>query len=248
MGTKYEIDGAVPYTAREYGDGNSDEIVALVTGFGAKPNEFDTAGRELAQIGLDSVLYTYHPKILLDGNPELLPDFIDTVQHDFTYRAQGYDKRRYVGASLGGAITANLQKRDESPEHGYFAATAGNAAGLIMKNTLFRAAILLTHHVDIKKAFEGRGHPYEDLNERWRELHQPPNSGFTVVLGMYDLAMQEGRILPKVREWKKTNPDIHVVHLPRLGHAATIRWLDENLAEIIDKPPHRKFSLRDILD
>ncbi len=227
----------VPYGIVEYGDGNSDEIVALVTGFGSKPGEFDRAGRSLVATGRDAVVYTYHPGVLLEGDAELLPELISAMSEDFEERAAGYPHRRYGGASLGGAIAANMQKRYDTPERGFYAATGGDAAEIIMKNRWFGAIVLAAHRVDIRRAFARHGYTHDDLQERWRDIQTPPTTPLTIALGGLDLIMRERKILPKIADWRAAGNDVRIIRKPWGGHNGMIKWFDANIASLLGPNP-----------
>jgi hypothetical protein len=226
----------VKFDAISYGDGYSNEIVALVAGFGNKPGEFNRAASELARLGIDSVVYTYEPRVFLDGDASLLPALIDDIYEDFSAKSQGHQKRRYSGVSLGGAIAVNMQKRDESPEPGLFAATGDDAAKLIMHNPWFRAAVMLFHHVDVKKAFTRHGHNYDTLYQEWSDIHVPPDTGFTMALGGKDKLIREQTVVAKIDTWREQHPDrqVNVVTKRRLGHSAMISWFDHHIEQLAD--------------
>lgn len=226
----------VKFDAISYGDGYSNEIVALVAGFGNKPGEFNRAANELARRGIDSVVYTYEPRVFLGGDASLLPALIDDIYEDFSDKSANHQKRRYSGVSLGGAIAVNMQKRDESPELGLFAATGDDAAKLIMDNPWFRAAVMLFHHADVKKAFTRNGYNYQTLRQEWDEIHNPPETGFTMALGGKDKLIREQTVVAKIDTWREQHPDrqVNLVTKRRLGHSAMISWFDKHIEQLAD--------------
>lgn len=226
----------VKFDAASYGDGYSKEIVALVAGFGNKPGEFNRAASELARRGIDSVVYTYEPRVLLDGDADLLPQLIEDIYEDFQTRSVSHEKRRYGGVSLGGAIAVNMQKKDENPEQGLFAATGDDAAELIMHNPWFRAATMLFHHVDVKKAFVRHGHNYHTLREKWDDIHIPPETDFTMALGGRDKLIRRGEVVRKISDWRQEHPDrkVSVVTKRNLGHSAMINWFDHHIESLVN--------------
>lgn len=231
------MSGEVPYKAHEYGDGNSDEIVALVAGFNGPVDNLEKAATDLVQSGRDAIVYTYHPRILLAGHGHLLPEFIDTLHEDFITRTSEYSRRRYGGVSLGGAIAVGMQKKDTDPEHGLYAATGINAAELIMKQCVFRALILATHRIDVQRAFERNGHTLESLSNQWQYVNVPPVTPFTVVLGGMDYVIQKRKIARELKIWHETNNNITVIHKPLLGHNGTIKWFNNNVMKLIEPDP-----------
>lgn len=231
------MNGEIPYKAVEYGNGNGDEIVALVAGFGSKPGELDQAGRDLADSGRNAVVYTYHPRILLAGDAELLPGFAETLNEDFQARAIDYQLRRYCGASLGGAIAADMQKKDESPERGLYAATGADAARLVMRNGMFRAIILATHYVDVRRAYEKNGYTLPDLQDRWHDLCTPPATPLTIALGGLDYIVRQREMIPRIAAWRATGHDVRTIYRPRSGHTGTIKWLNEHVMDMLDPDP-----------
>lgn len=233
------MNGDVPYKAHEYGNGNSVEAVALVAGFAGPVKDLEQAAIDLASTGRDAVVYTYDKQILLAGESHLLPEFIETLHKDFETRSADHILRRYGGVSLGGAIAAGMQKEDENPRHGLYAATGINAAELVMQHQLFRAVILAVHKVDIRKAFEKTGHTIHDLREKWQYLHTAPTSGLTIALGGLDYIVQKRKISRELNEWHKTNNNIHVIHKPWLGHTGTIKWYNSHITELLDTDPNR---------
>ena len=224
----------VPYKAHEYGNGNSNEAVALVAGFNGPVSDLEQAATDLAHSGHDAVVYTYHPRILLAGESCLLPEFIETLHEDFTTRTTDCQRRRYGGVSLGGAIAVGMQKKDLNPEHGLYAATGINAAELVMKQRLFRALILATHRIDIQRAFEKNGHTLESLKHQWRHVHIPPMTPFTVVLGGMDYVVQQRKMVRELKTWRETNDHINVIHRPWLGHNGTIKWYNNNILKLLE--------------
>lgn len=224
----------VPYTAHEYGNGDSDEVVALVAGFNGPVDNLEKAATDLVQSGRDAIVYTYHPRILLAGHSHLLPEFIETLHEDFVTRTSEYSRRRYGGVSLGGAIAVGMQKKDINPEHGLYAATGINAAELVMKQRLFRALVLATHHIDVQRAFERNGHTLESLKNQWHHVHVPPATPFTVVLGGMDYVVQQRKMVRELKTWRETNDRINVIRKPFLGHNGTIKWFNTHITELLD--------------
>lgn len=231
------MNGEVPYKAYEYGTGDSDEAVALVTGLAGPISDLEQAAVDLVSTGKDVVVYTYHPRILLAGEGSLLPDFIETLHDDFLARATDHPQHRFGGVSLGGAIACGMQKKHVNPEHGLYAATGINAADLVMRQQLFRALILATHRIDIRRAFEKNGHSLNDLQERWQHIQAPPTTPFTVALGGMDYIVQQRKMVRQLKEWQKTNEHIRVVHKPWLGHNGTIKWFNAHVTELLEPNP-----------
>lgn len=227
----------VPFRAVEYGNGDSQEVVALVTGFTGKTAQLEKAALDLVASGRDAILYTYDPRILLAGDAELLPQFIDTVSDHFTSQTTDHARRRYAGASLGGAIAVGMQKKDLAPERGLLAATGIDAAELVMRNQFFRAIVLATHHIDIRRTYEKNGYTLTDLRERWQEVQVPPVTPFTIAIGGLDVVVQHRKISRQLNEWKKENPDIRVVRKCFKDHNGTIKWFNQNIGSLLDQEP-----------
>lgn len=227
------MSGEVPYQAIEYGNGDSDEAVALVTGFAGKVADLEQAACDLAATGRDAVLYTYDPRILLAGDAELLPNFIDTLNTDFLTRTADHPRKRFVGVSLGGAIAANMQKLHDNPEYSLYAATGGDAAELVLRNRLFGAVVLAVHHVNIRQAYAHHGYELADLQERWKELQALPPTPFTVVLGGMDYIVRERKIRSDVALLQAERSDVRVIRKPWLGHTGTIKWLNTHAASLL---------------
>lgn len=227
--------GEVPYEAIEYGGGDGSEIVALVAGFGSKPGELDNAGRSLARSGRDAVVYTYHPRILLAGEANLLPEFIDDVNDDFSERAKDYDRRRFCGASLGGAIAANMQKRYYHPERGLYGATGGCAAEIVMHNRWFGAICLAVHGTNVSQAFRKNGYTTRDLQEIWQDTQELPPGELTLALGRLDLIMNHHDITSRMAKLDgPRRSQIEVVTRPLSGHTGTIKWFDQHIVDMIE--------------
>jgi hypothetical protein len=220
------------FRATEYGSGNA-EAVALVAGFAGETLQLDVAARSLAAIGRDTVLYTYHPDVLLAGDPDQLPQLAASLGEDFQARTADHIRRRFGGVSLGGAIASNMQKECPNPEPGVYAATGTDAADLVMRDALFRAIVLVTHRTDVRKAFTSKGHTIDDLREAWSEIHTPPATAFSLALGGLDRIVKYRHMRAKVAAWQEGNPSIRTHVLPRLGHNATIRWFNNNCASLI---------------
>lgn len=224
----------VPFEAIEYGDGNGREVVALVAGFGSKPGELDQAGRDLSENGHDTVIYTYHPRILLAGDADLLPELVDTLYDDFLRRTPEYEKRRFGGVSLGGALAINMQKKHENPEPGIYAATGSDAASLVMQSRFFGAVVLATHKVALSRSFAANGYTITDLRERWHDFHEPPVSDITIALGGLDIVVKEREVMAKVRKWRAEGHNVRTPYKPWLGHGGMIKWFDNHAIELCD--------------
>lgn len=232
-GDAYKMNGEVPYKAHEYGNGSGTEVVALVAGFNGPIKDLEQAAIDLTNTGRDAVVYTYDKRILLAGESHLLPDFIETLHKDFAGRTADYSRHRYGGVSLGGAIATGMQKKDDRPEHGLYAATGIDAAELVMKHKLFRGLIMATHCIDIRKQFEKNGHTLDDLKEQWQHIQVPPSTSFTVALGGLDYIVQQRKMVRHLKEWGKTNNTIKVIHKPWLGHNGTIKWFNTHITELL---------------
>ena len=76
---------------------------------------------------------------------------------------------RFCGISLGGAIAANMQKLSEHDtiERGFFAATGGDAANIVLGNQWFRSLVLAAHHTDLHRTYKHNGYTIDDLRESW---------------------------------------------------------------------------------
>lgn len=236
----YEIQGEVPYTAVEYGDGDSEEAVALVAGFGGLISDVEQAAKDLAETGRDVVAYAYHPRVLSAGDGELLPQFIETLSTDFRERTPDYYRRRFGGVSLGGAIASGMQKSYEkynNPERGLYAATGSEADDVVMKNHIFRAIVWASHRIDIRRAYERNGYTPVDLRERWNDIQIPPLTPTTVVLGGLDLIIQQHKVLSRAKEWRAAGRDVRVIRKPWLNHNRTIKWFNDNIISLLDPEP-----------
>lgn len=228
----------ITFGATEYGEGNGHESVALVTGLAGSVNDLEQAAMDLSRSGRDSVVYTYPPDILLDGNPHLLPSLINTLSNDFNNRTDSATAKRFGGVSLGGAVAAGMQKLEVAPETGLYAASGCNAAELVMKNLAFSAVIKLTHRLDIKKVYTDNGHSIESLNEVWSDIHTTPDTPFTLAIGGLDIITRRHKIMKNIREWRKTNDDIKVINLPFRGHNGTISWYNQNITSLLPQQSH----------
>ncbi|USN96156.1 MAG: hypothetical protein H6797_03700 [Candidatus Nomurabacteria bacterium] len=228
------MNGEVPYQAHEYGNGDNEEVVALVAGFNGPLTDLEQAAIDIVHTGRDAVVYTYDKRILLAGQSNLLPEFIETLHEDFTTRTAEYSRHRYGGVSLGGAIAIGMQKKDEHPEHGLYAATGINAAELVMRHHLFRALIMATHCIDIRKMFEKNGHTLGDLKERWQHIQMPPETSFTVVLGGMDYIVQQRKMIRELKSWQEKNDKVRIIRKPWLGHNGTIKWFNNNAATLLE--------------
>jgi hypothetical protein len=228
---------AISWEAAEYGSGNGSEAVALVAGFDGKTDTLDHAARDLTAAGCDVVVYQYAPEVLLDGQPEHLPNLIRTLSTDFQQRTADYPRRRYGGVSLGGAIAASMQKNEAFPEPGLYAATGIDAAALVMNNRLFRAMVRAIHRINIRRAFEANGHTLPGLQELWQDVHTPPTTAFTLALGGLDRIVRPREIIPIVTTWRKNNDGVRIISNPWLGHNGTIKWFNSNIRSMLE-PEH----------
>jgi hypothetical protein len=219
------------FRAKEYGDG--EEIVALVTGFAGNVNQLDQAARDLARTGRGAVVYAYHTGVLLEGDPTQLPTLIDEISDDFAERATSRAYLRFCGVSLGGPIAAGMQKKfaEQNPRPGLYAATGTNLAELVTRHSWFRLLIAATHRKDLHRLY--KGYTLDELNAAWSDVHTPPATPFSIVLGGLDRVVHYRKTSSKIASWQATNPGIQSLHLPRLGHNGTIRWFNNNCTELI---------------
>lgn len=229
------MNGHDSFRAVEYGSGEGQEAVALVTGFAGNVRQLDKAASDLSALGRDVVVYDYSPQVLLEGDSGLLPQLIDTLYGDFQERTSGHERKRFGGVSLGGAIASGMQKQHPSPEPGLFAATGADAARLIMRNGLFNAIVKRFHGVDIRKTYRANGYTMEDLQALWQDINQPPDTAFSITLGSMDYIIPIRRMKRTIAGWKSNNPDIQSRYLPHRGHNGTIRWFNEHCAELIER-------------
>lgn len=229
-----ERQSGVPFIAHEYGDGDGREAVALVTGFIGTKVQLEQAATDLANTGRDTVIYTYDKDVLLAGNGALLPALSNTLNDDFARRMPDYDQYRYCGVSLGGAVASTMQKNHPAPERGLYAATGIDAADLVLRNPFFRAVILASHRVDIRRIYEKNGYTYADLADEWHELQQSPKTPCTIALGGLDYIVHHRRMLRKIEEWRAENRDVRVIRKPWLGHTGTIKWFNQNILSMLE--------------
>lgn len=209
--------------------------MALVTGFAGNVMQLDQAARDLAGMGRDVVVYDYPPDVLLSGDGEQLPRLIDDLSEDFQERAAGHEKLRLGGVSLGGAVAAGMQKQCTDPEPGLYAATGTNPAELVLKHELFGAIVRKVHGVDIRRAFSTKGYTLDVLQESWRDINRPPDTGFSITLGAMDYIIPYHRIKSRIANWRQTNPEIRTHYLWRQGHGGTIKWFNAHCAELLSR-------------
>lgn len=221
------------YKVVEYGNGESDEAVALVSGFAGKIRDLDQAGRDLANGGRDVLVYEYSPEVLLDGDSNHLPELIDTLNEDFVNRTPEHLRRRFGGVSLGGGVAAGMQKKHLKVERGLYAATGVDVAELIMNHCLFNAMVKSVHGVDIRRVYESKGDTLHSLREKWHDLQNPPDTALTLALGGLDYIVRTQKILPKIKQWHAENRDIRVIHRPWSGHSGTIKWFNRNIDSML---------------
>ncbi len=225
---------AVEFRIREFGNGNSSTAVALVAGFDGKIVDFEQTARDLVGRGNDVIAYDYEPDALISGDPELLPAMIGDISNDFLGRTSEYARRRYAGASMGAGVCFNMQRADEKALPGIYGGAGCDTAHLVMSNLLFRGLVRAFHHgIDPKKEFELKGYGEADLWEIWKDLHVPPPSGFAVALGGMDFIVRTREVMPKIETWK-TDINIQVHLLRRLGHTGVIKWFADNAPFMLD--------------
>lgn len=244
------MNGEVPYRAVEYGDGNSNEAVALVAGLDGNSKDLEQAACDLADTGRDAVVYTHHPRILLAGEAQLLPKFIDTLSADFIERTADHERHRFGGVSLGGAIAAGMQRNYEAyenPERGLYGATGIDAAELVMKNCLFRAVVMATHRFDVRQKYKDNGYTLADLKAEWQDIQTPPTTAFSLALGGLDYIVQQRKIMSKMAVWQQQNADIKIIRKPWLGHTGTIKWFNGNISSMLETEPAREYANRELL-
>lgn len=223
----------VTFSHREYGEGHGTNAVALIAGFDGRINDFDRTARDLVCAGNDVVVYKYDTSIFLEGDARLLPSLIEDLSQDFLARTRGHPTHQYAGASIGGGIGWNMQKRSPDAQPGLYAAIGADVAHAVMSNPLFRGVVRLVHKVDPRKQFERNGYTEADLFEEWKELHAPPITGFAVALGGMDYVIRQREVIPKFNKWKESI-GISIITKRRLGHAGIIKWFTENTPTMLD--------------
>lgn len=218
------------FEIHEYGNGSTNEIVALVPGLGGSRKDLDVAAQDFAARDKDVVLYEHHPGVLLDGNPYELPHLIDEISDDFVERSLGYHASRVCGVSLGGVITAGVQKNLQNPERGLMASTGGNLAKIVHDNQWFRALVLAMHHQDIQKAY--RDYSTEDLTKIWAELHEAPLTPVTLAIGSLDRIVRKRDVLRNVAAWHEYNANIRLIEIPYGTHKSVIKDFNNKVVNL----------------
>lgn len=223
------------YKCQEFGEGNR-AAFALVAGFDGKIRQLETAGRYLARIGFDSVVYEHRPEALLDGDPEILPRLSRAMSDDFLRRTPDHRERDYGGVSLGGGIAGGMQAADARAGFGIYGATGADLARITLENPYFRFLVKLFHKVDIRRAFGS--YSLGELQASWQAMQQPPRTPFSLTIGERDLIVRPREILPKAAAWQRQRPDVRLVRVPH-GHSGTIKWLNGNIAALLYSKPRR---------
>lgn len=210
----------------EYGEDQTNKAALLIAGFMGKIEHLENAARTLANNGYNVYSYEFSPQVLTEGVPEMLPALVDSITTDFSKKTLEYDSLQPCGVSLGAGIAFETQKR--YPERAlpgiYAAAGADTAEGIFGYNPLF---------LPLKKAFKANGHELEDVKHLWKEAHQPPMSGFSIVLGGLDYIVRHRPIIKKINEWRDQGIPIQARTLWLKSHTGTINWYDKNLEELL---------------
>lgn len=225
---------AVEFRAREYGDGESQVMASVVAGFDGKIDQFEPAINALLASGHDVVAYEYDNDILTAGHAELLPNTIAAIGRDFAYRATDHQIHRHTGASMGGGLAWNLQKRSSEVLPGLYAAAGTDVAALVMRNLPFRAVVRYCHKVDVRREFLRHGMDEADLRSAWSEIHRPPTSPFAVVWGGRDYIVRSKEVDRVIKKWDAAGQSYTSRILPRLGHTGVIKWFTGNIPAMLD--------------
>lgn len=219
-----------------YPYGESDHsIVALVAGFASSSGsgkDLDQAAIDLAANGNTVIRYTHPIDILGSGDPYLLNTLIEEISEDFHERSIGFQAVRYCGVSLGGAIAAQMQRHDDNPERGYYAATGGNLAD-IATSPWFNFLVEQNQHVKIAQEFKKHGYDRDGLAAVWSELQTAPETPFTVALGGIDRIVSQRAARANLKRWQAQNNGIEVMTAPFATHIDTIQRFDRTLGRLV---------------
>ena len=160
---------------------------------------------------------------------ELLPGTIEAISRDFNRRAAEYKASRHTGASLGGGVAWNLQRRAEEVRPGLYAAIGTDVAKLVMRNMVFRKVVQATLKVDPKKEFERNGHDEASLREAWEEIHRVPETPFAVAYGGLDYIVRPSEVRSVTRNWAQDGHQFTRRDFSRKGHTGVIKWFTNNI-------------------
>lgn len=217
------------FRAMEYGDGNSDMIASLVTGFDGEINDLETAAIGLVVSGHDVVAYDYSRDVLESGEPDDFPQLINAIHTDFKNHSQGHSICRHAGVSLGMGIAINLQRHTEQVQvPAIYAAGGTNVAEIIYRNLAFNIAF-----GNVRKAFHKNGYDEQSLREVWAPLHESPESPFAVALGGMDLIVKYRNAHHKMSELQREGTPVIVKTIPKASHVGTIKWFNRNITAML---------------
>lgn len=228
-----------PFSSREFGGDATPNAALLVAGYNGHISDLETAAIALADNGFNVFAYEFDPDVLNSGHPDDLPGAIQELTDDFRTRTLTYRTIQPAGVSVGAGFAWATQKRSETEPAleqqilpGIYAAAGANSADGIFVKPTNPVMFAVVHN--IRKAYEANGYDHEELREAWREIHEPPKSGFTVALGGLDYVVRYRNIMRNIDEWKASGIPIATIMRKFEAHDGTINWFNNNIPFMLD--------------
>lgn len=224
----------------EYGDYPSNKAALVVAGFNGNVSNVENAALYLERIGYNVFAYDYSSDVFYSGEPEYLTGLVDEITEDFKDRTTGYEVIQPTGVSIGAGIAWATQKRAEEVgetqfiKPGIYAAAGANSADGIF-STPFSNPVMYGLMTNIRKAFINNGYSQEDLRNIWKEVHQPPKTGFAIALGGLDYVVKYPSIMKDIRKWQDEDKiPIVTKTIKHLGHTGTIKWFNAHMPSMVE--------------
>lgn len=228
-----------PFASREFGDNATPNAALLVAGYNGRIPDLETAATSLVDNGFNVFAYEFNPDVLNSGDADDLPTTIQQVTEDFRARTTGYHIVQPAGVSMGAGFAWATQKRSESqPETkqlilpGIYAAAGANSADGIFVSPTNPVMYAVVHK--IRTAYEKKGYDHVGLREAWREIHEPPKSGFAVALGGLDYVVRYREIMRNIGIWKANGIPVKTLTRRLKAHDGTIEWYNHNIPRMLD--------------
>ncbi len=230
-------------TARVCDEYDSPDLAVLVTGFRGESAQLAEAAQTLRMFGHNTITYSFAEDVFLAGDSDLLSQAVNECVEDVRSRLQPellpkdktmpfqqgqYDQILPVGVSTGALFALALQRQYGISQGGIVQPGIYGAAGANTAHSIFHNPSLLP----LRRAFQQRKVTEQDLTQRWAVLHEVPQDGFVLSLGVFDHIIHYRDMQQRIAAWRsKGTPILQRVLLAT--HSGTIDWFNHHMADLI---------------
>lgn len=212
-------------------------LATVVYGINPIPGQLDNTVKTLLETN-DVAIYNINAGVLLDGEPERLPNLIDAIYVDVADKLSDYRHVRAAGASLGAFVAyhviGKLQKEwEEKPIMPALYAAAGvNLAQNLFHHIIYRGA---------RKNYEYNNFNESKLAEAWKDIDITPENdpgpefaavGVITRLDQYSLYH---RAVPNLLRWQENGARLDLIRTWKFGHTAVIDYFASITPELLER-------------